>query len=109
LRHGKNKSSSDEEQKYFSGACFQALGQECYDGLDASSTRTVYKECEYDCASAGFEKSVAEGTSVGNADADVLYEPRRKGSSVGRRRELKKAKGILSKRIEIEKRRGEAA
>jgi hypothetical protein len=76
--YGKNKSSTDEEQKYFSQAWFQALGQECDDGLDASSTRPVHKEREYDCASVGFEESLAEGTSIGNADANVLSEPRRK-------------------------------
>jgi hypothetical protein len=78
LRYGKNKNSTDEEQKYFSQPWFQAMGQECDDGLDTSSTRIVYKECEYDCTSVGFEKSFAEGTSVGNADADVLSEPWRK-------------------------------
>ena len=78
MRYGKHENYTDQEQKYSSRACFQALGQECDDGLDASAARPVHKECEYDCESAGFEKSFAEGTSVGNADADVLFEPRRK-------------------------------
>jgi hypothetical protein len=78
LWYGKNKSSRDEEQKYFSRACFQSLGQECDDGLDASSTRIVHKECEYDCTGAGFEKSFAQRACFRDADADVLSESRRK-------------------------------
>jgi hypothetical protein len=78
LGYGKNKSGTGGGQKFFPQAWFQALGQECDDGLDASPARIVHKECEYDCTRVGFETSFAEGTSVGNADADVFFEPRRK-------------------------------
>jgi len=78
LRYGKNKSSTDEKQKYYWQAWLQALGQECDDGLDASAARPVHKECGYDCASAGFEKSFAQRACFRDADADVLFESRRK-------------------------------
>jgi hypothetical protein len=78
LGYGKNESGAEEEQKYFSEAWFQALGQDCDDGLDASPARIVHKECEHDCTRVGFETSLAEGTNVGNADANVFFEPRRK-------------------------------
>jgi hypothetical protein len=78
LQYGKNKNSGDEEQKYSSRAWFQSLGQECDDRLDASATGPVHEECEYNCPRVGFEKSFAERTDVGNADADVFLEPWRK-------------------------------
>ncbi len=46
--------------------------------IDLSSGRIVQEGCGDHCAQPGFKENVAEGAIFGNADADLLHQPRRK-------------------------------
>jgi hypothetical protein len=48
--------------------------------LDSSPCRVIHKGCEHDRAIASFEEGVTEGPLVRTSDADVFYQPSRKGS-----------------------------
>jgi hypothetical protein len=46
------------------------------DGVDVSAGGIVQEKRVDDCAGAGVEEGVAERAELGDADADVLYQPR---------------------------------
>jgi haloacid dehalogenase-like hydrolase len=48
--------------------------------FDASARRVVHQGRRDHCAGTGFEKSVAQRTTIGHADAHVFYQPRRPGT-----------------------------
>jgi hypothetical protein len=75
------------------------MGGEGHDRFDASSSRLVYEERVQDRTDARLEESVSQGHRIGHADADFINRAGR-GLSPKRRAELKKAKTLLSRRLE---------
>jgi hypothetical protein len=55
------------------------VGGEGQDRLDPPAERTSHKESACHRTSPSFKESVAEGTAIRDAHADVLPQPRRKG------------------------------
>jgi hypothetical protein len=51
----------------------ETMGSESEDRFDSSACRVVQEERAYDCAIAGIEKGVAEGSAIRTADADVFH------------------------------------
>ena len=56
----------------------QEMGKDGKNGFDACAKGTVQGKCAKDRGLAGFEKSLAEGSTIGNAHADIFHEPGRK-------------------------------
>jgi hypothetical protein len=64
----KNQNTNQNEEKQ------QEVGREGQDGFNISPRRAVYKKCKHDREISGVEESFTEGPSLGNADAELLYQ-----------------------------------
>jgi tRNA(adenine34) deaminase len=90
---------SEDEWRDEAITCREEVGEGCEDRFNASSRGAVQQECFNHCAGVGVEGGSPKGPGSGMPMLTYYMNRGGKGLSASRKKELEKAKGLLSEKV----------